>query len=60
MKKNYINPQLTILSFDTELIIAASDKMERGVGSGGNQAEVKGQINSSDYSNPVDWDDDWK
>ena len=57
MKKNYINPQVTILRIDIERIVAASEKMERGAGSGGNTPEVKRDRNSTEFSNPVNWDE---
>ena len=57
MKKNYMNPQMTVRGIDTELMIAgSSDTLGRGTGSGGNNAEVKSQ-RSTEYSNPVNWDE---
>ena len=44
MKKNYINPQVDIFRIDIEQMIAES-QLERGEGSGGNNAEVTGNTN---------------
>lgn len=57
MKKNYIFPQMTIHRIGAEQIIAASDKLERGTGSGGNNAEVKEEYFSTDNPFPVEWDE---
>lgn len=53
MKKNYINPQVTIIRIGIERVIAASDKLERGKGSGGNTPETKEDVLRT---NPVEWD----
>lgn len=53
MKKEYIYPQTTVFALTAELMIATSDKLERGAGSGGNTAETKDDgLNGSS-------DDEW-
>lgn len=57
MKKNYISPKFLTTFIDTELLIAASEKMEVGEGSGNNIPEVKREFQNPSQGRSVEWDD---
>ena len=54
MKKIYINPQVISQLLDTECMLAMSDKLGIGDGSGGNTAETKEELLQDDTQ--FDWD----
>ena len=56
MKKNYINPRTEVFNMIVESLLAEST-MERANGGGGNNAEVKRDRNSNEFTNPVNWDE---
>lgn len=57
MKKIYCHPSTSIFAIQAERPCAGSDKLGRGQGSGGNNAEVKAERGMSGQNNSVDWDD---
>lgn len=57
MKKNYINPQTDVIGITVETLLAASEKIQRAMGGGTNNAEVKREKTSTEFSNPVNWDE---
>ena len=58
MKKNYINPRTDVIGITVETLLAASEKIQRAMGGGGsNNAEVKREKTSTEFSNPVNWDE---
>lgn len=56
MRKLYIYPQVKSIIFDCEKLLAASETLERGEGSGGNVAEVKSQRDIDDTDDWSIWD----
>lgn len=44
MKKTYNQPTSRVYQISTGLFIAASDRLQRGIGSGGNTAEARDML----------------
>ena len=59
MKKTYYHPTMDIIVLGFESLIAVSQIENGGDDNGSGTPEVKSNVSSS-YSNPVNWDDEWK